>query len=317
MHNIHGYYLNVEVLFDFFAAVETPVVWTLHDCWPFTGHCTFYDSIGCERWKKQCYSCPKKDKYPRSFILDNSRANYLDKRRLFTSARNLQLVTPSQWLADQLAQSYLKEVPVAVIHNGVDTTAFKPEYTTQLLDKYQFGDAKIVLGVASIWDERKGLSEFLQLQKQLPANYKVVLVGLSPKQIKSLPPEILGIPRTESLAELNALYARADVYANPTFQDNFPNTNIEALACGTPVVAYRTGGCPEAIDEHTGLIVPVGSITALTESVLAITTRDREKVRSACRSRAKACFDKEERYKDYLSLYESLVTNKKQSENKR
>jgi glycosyltransferase involved in cell wall biosynthesis len=310
MHNIHGYYLNVDVLFDFFAEAEIPVVWTLHDCWPFTGHCTFYDSIGCERWKTQCYACPKKDKYPRSYLFDNSRTNYLDKQRIFNSARNLQLVTPSQWLADQLAQSYLKDVPVVVIHNGVDTTAFKPDYTTSLLDKYHFGDTKIVLGVASTWDERKGLSEFLKLQKQLPAHYKIVLVGLSPEQIKSLPPAILGIPRTESLAELNALYARADVYANPTFQDNFPNTNIEALASGSPVVAYRTGGCPEAVDEQTGRIVAVGDVNALTEAILDITKRNRNTLRQACRKRALSHFDKKDRYLDYLALYEKKLATR-------
>jgi len=240
MHNIHGYYLHIGVLFRFFAASDIPVVWTLHDCWSFTGHCTFYDSIGCERWKTQCHSCPKKDKYPRSWGLDNSRANYQDKRQLFQSARNLQLVTPSHWLARQLSQSYLRDVPVRVIHNGVDTQAFQPDYDHRLLEKYAFGDAKVVLGVASTWDERKGLKEFVQLREQLPEAYRIVLVGLSKAQINALPPGILGIPRTESLAELNALYARAEVYANPTFQDNFPNTNIEALACGTPIAAYRT-----------------------------------------------------------------------------
>ncbi|MEL7222984.1 MAG: glycosyltransferase, partial [Bacteroidota bacterium] len=280
---------------------------SLHDCWSFTGHCTFYDSIGCERWKTQCYACPKKDKYPRSYLLDNSRKNYVDKKRIFTSARNLQLVTPSQWLADQLAQSFLKDVPVKVIHNGVDLAAFSPDYDIKLLEKYQFGDKKVVVGVASIWDERKGLAEFVQLQNQLPENYQIVLVGLSAAQIETLPVGILCIPRTESLAELNALYARADVYANPTFQDNFPNTNIEALASGTPVVAYQTGGCPEAIDEQTGMIVPVGDVSALATAILKITTTDRDKIRAACRQRGQAHFDKQDRYLDYLNLYESLI----------
>ena len=176
-----------------------------------------------------------------------------------------------------------------------------------MLDKYQLGNKKIVLGVASTWDERKGLAEFLQLQKHLPANYQIVLVGLSAEQIKALPSAVLGIPRTESLAELNALYARADVYANPTFQDNFPNTNIEALASGTPVVAYRTGGCPEAVDEHTGDIVKVGDVSALNGAILKITAQDRDTLRQACRQRALAHFDKKDRYLDYLALYEEKL----------
>lgn len=304
MHNIHGYYLNIEVLFDYFAKIETPVIWTLHDCWSFTGHCTFYDSIGCERWKTQCHTCPKKDKYPRSYGFDNSRANYLDKKKIFTSARNLQLVTPSHWLARQLASSYLQDVPVRVIHNGVDTNAFTPDVSSDYPKQLGLEGKKVILGVASIWDERKGLAEFIKLGELLPANYQILLVGLSQKQIDQLPPTIHGLNRTESLEELCALYAYAAVYCNPTFQDNFPNTNIEALACGTPVVAYRTGGCPEAVDQATGRIVPVGNIDALKAAILEITAEDRLHLRNVCRQRALDHFNKDERYLDYLTLYE-------------
>ena len=304
MHNIHGYYLNMEVLFDFFAEVDIPVVWTLHDCWSFTGHCTFFTSINCQRWQTECHDCPKKDKYPRSYGLDQSRRNFYDKKKLFTAARNLQLVTPSHWLARQLASSYLKDVPVRVIHNGVDTEAFQPALAqTSTSDDSR----KLILGVASTWDERKGLAEFVQLADLITDDFQIVLVGLSKAQIQALPPGIQGIERTESVQALAELYGRAAVYCNPTFQDNFPSTNIEALACGTPIAAYRTGGCPEAVDEQTGRIVDVGDVAALWHAIQELSARDREEMRQACRARALAHFDKRDRFKDYLSLYEEKI----------
>lgn len=315
MHNIHGYYLNIEVLFRFFAEVETPVVWTLHDCWSFTGHCTFYSSIDCQRWQTACYECPKKDKYPRSYWLDQSNRNFKEKRQLFTSANNLQLVTPSHWLARQLADSYLQHVPVRVIHNGVDTHAFHPDISEEVLKGTVDTSKKMILGVASTWDERKGLSEFIQLSKRLTDEYQIVLVGLSAKQIKQLPAAIRGLERTESLEELAALYAHASVYCNPTFQDNFPNTNIEALSCGTPVVAYQTGGCPEAVDENTGKIVPVGDVSALWRAIQEVAEGDREQWRQACRDRALRLFDKKDRYQDYLSLYQRLLSTQSTAQN--
>jgi glycosyltransferase involved in cell wall biosynthesis len=309
MHNIHGYYLNVEVLFRFFAAIEIPIVWTLHDCWSFTGHCTFYTSIDCQRWKTECHDCPKKDKYPRSYVLDQSKRNFRDKKALFTAARNLQLVTPSHWLARQLADSYLKEVPVKVIHNGVDTDAFHPNVSHQYLERLISTSKKVILGVASTWDERKGLAEFVKLSEIISEDFQIVLVGLSADQIKQLPPAIHGLERTESLQELAALYAYATVYCNPTFQDNFPNTNIEALACGTPVAAYRTGGCPEAVDEHTGRIVAVGDVAALGQAIKQLDAIDRDQMRIACRQRALQYFDKHDRYLDYLNLYKEKLAS--------
>lgn len=307
MHNIHGYYLNIEVLFRFFQEVEIPVVWTLHDCWAFTGHCAFYTSIKCQRWQTACYDCPKKNKYPRSYWLDQSRRNFEEKRALFTAASNLQLVTPSKWLADQLKQSYLNEIPVQVIHNGVDTSAFHPDIKDDYVKKLGLSDKSIILGVASTWDERKGLAEFVKLADMLSEDYQIVLVGLSPNQIKKLPTSIYGLERTESLKELCALYAHASVYCNPTFQDNFPNTNIEALACGTPVVAYKTGGCPEAVDEQTGRIVEVGDVSGVLSAIKELCEMDRDQLRKACRGRALKHFDKNDRYLDYLTLYEAKI----------
>jgi len=311
LHNIHGYYLNIAVLMQYLAKAKPPVVWTFHDCWPFTGHCTFFEGVheepDCMKWQTQCNQCPKKRRYPASYLLDNSRQNFEDKKRLFSALENLTIVTPSKWLAGLVKQSFLQEKSVRVIHNGIDLNRFKPTAFQTAVNKYQINtNKKIVLGVASVWDRRKGLSEFVQLANLLPAEYQIVLVGLNAKQLQNLPTNIVGVPRTESVEELAALYSGADVFVNPTFLDNFPTTNIEALACGTPVITYDTGGSPEAIDRDTGVTIPKKDINGLHLAIQKwCNTRDQHS--SACRSRAERLFNKEDRYQDYLKLYENVA----------
>lgn len=311
LHNIHGYYLNVEILFDYLYKVNIPVVWTLHDCWAFTGHCTYYDSIDCEKWKTLCHHCPKKKFYPTSYGLDQSKKNHLDKQRLFNQLNNLHLITPSRWLSNEVRQSRLDFQSSHVIHNGIDLEVFKPQdqkFVVKQINAIHFlGDKKIILGCASIWDKRKGLDDFIQLSYLFDENHKIVLIGLNQDQISKLPKGILGISRTESIEELAAWYSAADVFVNPTYQDNFPTTNLEALACGTPVITYNTGGSPEAIDEETGMVVEKGNLTGLKTAIELITAKGKTHYQSLCRVRAEKYFNKNERYLDYLHLYESLV----------
>jgi len=303
LHNLHGYYLNIEVLFSYLKKVQKPVVWTFHDCWPFTGHCSYFDSVNCERWISGCYSCPLKTKYPASYGLDNSKFNYKKKRELFTGLNNLTIVTPSKWLAELAGKSFLGDYPIEVIHNGIDLDTFRVNDDSLPVNLKNSGK-KIVLGVASIWDKRKGLEDFVKLSKISGGKYNIVLVGLSNAQIKSLPAEITGIARTESVKELAALYSLADVFVNPTLSDNFPTTNIEALACGTPVVTYNTGGSPEAIDNSTGIVIEKGDIEQVHQSVLEILCKDKSDYQKKCRNRAVKYFNKKDRYMDYLNLYE-------------
>lgn len=306
LHNLHGYYLNVEILFQYLKKVQKPVVWTFHDCWPFTGHCVYFDRVGCEKWKKQCYSCPQKKKYPASYLVDNSKNNFSKKRELFTGLENLTIITPSGWLKDLVKKSFLKEYPVRVIHNGIDLKVFKPR-TDQLPAELNNLEAKIILGVASVWDERKGLKDFLKLADSLDKKYKIVLVGLNRKQIAKLPDNILGIERTENVEQLSSLYSKADVFVNPTWSDNFPTTNIESLACGTPVVTYRTGGSPEAIDSETGIVINQGDVQQLTKAIQNICSKGKKSYQYKCRKRATELFDKEKRYYDYVNLYRYIT----------
>jgi len=307
LHNLHGYYLHVGVLFNWLRDAGIPVVWTLHDCWSFTGHCTYFDSVQCEKWKTGCHHCPKKKAYPTSYLLDASASNYATKRSLFGGADNLHLVTPSHWLAGHVRQSYLRSHPLSVIYNGVDTDVFHPGARSDFRDKYQCTHQKIILGVASVWDKRKGLDDFIQLSRLLPPDHRIVLVGLDEQQQKGLPSNITALARTENLAALAGLYATADVFVNPTSQDNFPTTNIEALASGTPVVTYDTGGSPEAADEHTGRVLPKGEVAGLLSAVTALTAAGKQRISTACRQRALQLFKREDRYADYLRLYETIL----------
>jgi glycosyltransferase involved in cell wall biosynthesis len=315
LHNIHGYYLNIEVLFEFLSVKKIPVVWTLHDCWAFTGHCAYYDSISCERWQTECYQCPKKNKYPSSYFLDNSKQNFIDKKRLFNLPNQINLVTPSNWLSNEVKKSFLNKHNLQVINNGINLAVFKQKDSNILREfstRFSLNQKKIVLGVANIWDERKGLNEFVKLRDLLDKDIEIVLIGLNKKQIKKLPNGILGIQRTESIDELSNWYNIASVYVNPTFQDNFPTTNIESLACGTPVITYKTGGSPESINQDTGIVVEKGNLKGLQESIVSILSLSKENYSGACRMSAEKLYNMNDRYNDYLNLYSQLYnTNHK------
>lgn len=302
LHNLHGFYIHAGMLFDYIKSHNLPVVWTFHDCWPMTGQCAFFDQINCSKWKTACFSCPiYRSDYPYSLFKDNSRQNYILKKSTFTGVNNLTIVTPSNWLADIVKQSFLKEYPIVVIPNGIDLNIFKPYPADASADR-----KKIILGVANVWDARKGLDYFLQLIERLDSSYQAVLIGVSKKQQKMLQKtyksRVIALTRTADQAELAKWYSRAYAYVNPTLSDNFPTTNLEALACGTPVITFNTGGSPESINKKCGLVVEKGNVNGLKDAVLSL-EGNTEITSSACRERAME-FDKNSRFEDYIKLYE-------------
>lgn len=308
LHNIHGYYLNYEMLFEYLGKAGIPVVWTLHDCWTFTGHCAHFDFISCDKWKTECSHCPQLRTYPSSILKDRSRENFRLKKRLFNSVEKMCLVPVSDWLAGFLSDSFLKSVPRKTIHNGIDVETFRPYGNmAQVREKYGIGERRIILGVANVWTERKGFQDFLTLRERLSDDYAVVLVGLSKKQVESLPEGIVGIERTESAAQLAALYSAADVFFNPTYEDNFPTVNLESMACGTPVVTYDTGGCAEAVDSTRGAVVPQGDLDGALEQIMKIVGEGKEVYARTCRDCVVSHFTKEEKYKEYLELYNEII----------
>lgn len=294
LHNIHGYYINVEVLFDYLKTCGRKVIWTLHDCWAFTGHCVYFDYVGCDKWKTGCHHCVQKKEYPLCVGLDKSKSHYKKKKYLFTCVPNMTLVTPSKWLARLVKESFMSEYPVEVIHNGVDTDVFKPT-DSNLREKYHLGEKKVVLGVAAIWDKRKGLESFIELSKCLSGEYQIILVGLTEKQISMLPQNIIGITRTDSPIELAALYTLAEVFVNPTLEDNYPTTNIEAIACGTPVITYDTGGSGESAEMY-GERIPKQNIGQLIKTINTVSQAIKGKMN----------IDHKNTVWRYLKLYEEM-----------
>lgn len=260
LNNIHGYYLNVDVLFKYLKTCGKKIIWTLHDCWAITGHSAYCDAVGCEKWKKGCWKCPQIKNYPKSY-LDNSRNNWKKKRQIFTNVPNMTIVTPSKWLAGIVKQSYMKDYPIKVIYNGIDTSKFKP-LPNDFKQHYGLQGKIMLLGVATAWDEMKGLSDFIKLSELLDESYKVVLVGLTAEQKKSLPPQILGIERTSSIKELVQIYSAADIFLNLTYCDSYGLVNLEAALCGTPIVSYDTGGCCESVGDN-GILINKGDLDAL------------------------------------------------------
>lgn len=270
LHNLHGYYINIELLFNYLKKKKIRIIWTLHDCWTFTGHCTHFEYANCEKWKNKCLNCPLINKYPKSFK-DNSEWNYVKKKDLFNGL-NITIVTPSKWLTNLVKQSFLKKYETIVIPNGINTDLFKPT-KSDFRKKNHLENKKIILGVASEWTKEKGYDDFIKLSQLLEDDYRIVLVGLSEKQMKDIPKNILGIRRTESVQELVEIYSAADIYFNLTYADNYPTTNLEALACGTPVVTYKTGGSPECINGKNGIVI---DFETLCKNYKKIVNRDYE-----------------------------------------
>ena len=293
LHNLHGYYLHVGVLFHYLRSCGKRIIWTLHDCWPFTGHCTYFDYVNCNRWKTGCFDCPQKKGYPVSQWRDRSRKNYQEKQLLFTGIPNMVLVTPSRWLAELVGQSFLGEYQTQVIHNGIDTAVFCPT-ESDIRQRLGCGDRRMVLGVAALWDRRKGLDAFITLSTMLPPEFQIVLVGLSQAQIDSLPENIIGLRATGSVNELAQLYSAATVFVNPTLEDNYPTTNLEAISCGTPVITYETGGSPESARLY-GTAVPKGDVAAIARLLQE----------APAFTRVQQSVDKTVALEEYLKLYRS------------
>ena len=265
LHNLHGYYINIKILFDYLKKANKKVVWTLHDCWAFTGHCTYFDYSKCEKWKLQCKKCPSKKDYPCSVALDSSCRNYGIKKKIFTGLYDMTIVTPSEWLKGLVQQSFISEYKVVCIHNGIDLNVFQSAQSN-FKQTFNIENKKIVLAVSSIWERRKGLSDVIELAQLLPNEYQVVIVGVDEIQKEQLPANIIGITRTNNAKELAEIYSAADVFVNLTYEDNYPTVNLEALACGTPVITYKTGGSVESVDVHNQ--VEQGDVAAVARKIV-------------------------------------------------
>lgn len=312
LHNIHGYYLNIEILFEYLKRVRIPVVWTFHDCWPMTGHCTYFTAVKCDKWMSQCHNCPRLHGYPQSLFWDGSRRNHSLKRELFTSVDRMVVVPVSAWLGSVAERSFFQKYPIRPIQNGIDIETFAPRSASRLKEirrKYDFGDKFVILGVATPWSDEKGLSDFIELRKHLDTDCVIVLVGVTPQQMKRLPAGIIGIERTDNAAELADLYACADLFVNGSFEETFGLVTAEAMSCGTPVVVYDATACPEIVTPQTGFVIPVKNIGAMCATISAYQKIGKKAYSRNCRDYTQTHLDKRVKYAEYVDLYEQIMNN--------
>ena len=309
LHNIHGYYINIDILFDYLKNCGKKIVWTLHDCWAMTGGCAYFLDAGCDKWKTGCYECTQKNKYPKAFV-DKSAREYAIKKNLFTGVPNMILTTPSDWLTGLAGESFLKEYRCITVHNGIDTSVFKPfgdDAAAETKKKYGIpADAKLILGVANVWDDRKRLNMMVELASRIADEHtKVMAVGLSEKQAASLPKNIIGITRTENAEELAKLYSAADVFVSTSVEESFSLVVGEAMAAGTPIVCVDGGGCRELISDETGIVVPRDDIEKLTAAVSALIDKKPE-MTAACRKRCEENFSLDIMTDGYMKVYREI-----------
>ena len=300
LHNISGNFINLPMLFRYIKKHQPQVVWTFHDCWPLTGNCKYFDLVGCDRWKNGCGSCPQKG----MALWDIASHMYRHKQKMLAGIENMTIVTPSQWLADLVGQSHLRNYPIRVVHNGIDLSVFRPT-DSAFRETHGLLDKKVILGVAFDWGKRKGLDVFLELAEKLPGDYRIVLVGTNDQIDAMLPDTVISIHKTHNQQELAAIYSAADVFVNSTREENYPTVNMEALACGTPVVTFRTGGSPEMIDASCGCIVERDDVDDMIRQILRV-CEERPYSAEACLESAKA-FDRNDRFDEYIQLYEELL----------
>lgn len=305
LHNLHDSYINLPMLFSYIKKHNVPTVWTLHDCWSFTGQCPHFTIAKCDRWKAGCHNCPQYKEYPAS-LYDNTKKMWQLKKKWFTGVKNMTIVTPSEWLAGLAKESYLKEYPIQVINNGIDLDMFKPTHSN-FREQYGIpGDKYIVLGVSFAWGYRKGLDCFAEMAEKLGDKYQIVLVGTDGEIDKNLPKNIISIHRTQNQKELAEVYSAADVFVMPTREENYPTVNMEAIACGTPVVTFDTGGSPEMLDDKTGIVVEANDIEATKKAIKDICEKkkcnDEEYIVAYSKN-----FDMKKRFAEYIELYANVL----------
>lgn len=307
LHNLHGWFLNCPMIFDYIKRHRIRVILTLHDCWSFTGRCPYFIMAKCDKWKTGCGDCPyPKDSYPPALVDKTAKMWHL-KKQWFTGIEDMTVVTPSQWLANLVKESFLKDYTVKVINNGIDLSVFKPA-ESDFRQKHGIGDRYLLLGVADSWGARKGLDVFVELSKRLdPKKYQIVLVGTNDNVDKQLPDNIISVHRTNNQQELAEIYSVADLFVNPTREEVLGLVNIESLACGTPVVTFNSGGSPECIDETCGVVVECDDINAMEYEIIRI-AKDKPFTLEKCLRRAKQ-FDQNERFKEYIELYKNKGEN--------
>lgn len=310
LHNIHGYFLNYNILFKYLIKHQIPVVWTFHDCWPFTGHCGYFEKYGCTKWKSECKSCPGYKDYPRSAFFDLSRFQYALKKQLFTSLDTIHVTTVSAWLKGLTEQSYFSKYPIHVVYDGIDTESFVYR-NSDLRTLYHIEDKIVLMSAAANWTAQKGWNDYIELSKILPDDCIIMLLGVTDEQSKNLPSNIIPVARVEGKDKLAEYYSMADILLNLSYQETFGMTTAEAMSCGTPGISYNRTACPELITSETGIVVEAGDMDAIIAAIKTIQSNGKDFYREACRQRVLDNFDFKKVNRKFFDIYQDIIKSKK------
>ncbi|MBQ8201328.1 MAG: glycosyltransferase [Clostridia bacterium] len=304
LFNLHNFVLNLPMLFDWIRERHIPVVWTLHCCWPYTGKCIHYSMAKCDKWKTGCGECPLMERWPYSDV-DNTAAMWQMKKQWFAGVDKMVVVSTAAWLERDVKQSFLGQYPGRLIYCGIHLNRFRP-VAGNFREEYGLEGKTVLLGVADDWRRRKGLKTMITLAEKLDKSYQLVLVGTDEEVEEMLPPEIVSIRNTRDTARLAGIYSAADMFLQTTQEETFGLVNVEALACGTPVITFDTGGSAEIPDEYCGRVIPYGDVDAMIAAIHE-QARTGAMTREACLERAKR-FSVERMCEEYIALYHELET---------
>lgn len=309
LHNIHGYYINIDVLFNYLKEADKPVIWTLHDCWSFTGHCSHFDYIGCDKWIEGCFDCPQKREYPKSILLDNSRSNFMNKKDLFANSSNLYIIAVSEWLENKVRQSFFVDKNILTINNGIDIDVFHPKMkvSNEKLQKICSLNKFIILSASNSWNNRKGLNTAIEFSLYLAEDEVLVIVGVDRKQLRSLPPNIIGIEKTNNIDELVDIYSIADVFVNFSVEETFSMVTVEAMSCGTPVVVFNSTATPYLISEGCGYVAKKNNVKEMYNYINRVKENGKASYSKNCITRAHTMYNKKNTICRYIQLYENVI----------
>lgn len=306
LHNIHGYFINYRLLFRYLVKENIPIVWTFHDCWPFTGHCGYFEAYKCDKWMDCCHQCPGVHDYPASWIIDNSKYNFKLKKRIFTSAKKMHVTTVSSWLSGLVKESFFSGYPISVVYDGVDTKTFQ-HTESNLKKEYGLEGKFVLLSAAANWTTAKGWNDYIELSKKLPEDCVIMLLGVKNEEVKELPKEVIGVPRVEGKTKLAEYYSMADVLLNLSYQETFGMTTAEAMSCGTPGISYNVTACPELLTSDTGIVVEAGNLHQVLTAISTIKTKGKESYSQACRERAMTLFDSNKVNNKFFDIYNKFL----------
>lgn len=309
LHNLHSNYINLKLLLNYLAANDIPTVITLHDCWFYTGKCTYYTVDNCYNWKTGCGECPRLKKDNPSWFFDRTPKMLQDKKELLQRIPRLAVVGVSDWITDEARKSYMSSARVLTrIYNWIELDVFKPVDGSAVRQKLGITDKYVILGVASGWSNAKGLDKFIELANIIPTEMKIVLVGGLKSNI-NLPNNIIHIPETHNVAELVEYYSMADVYVHLSPEETFGKVIAEALSCGTPAIVLNSTACPEIVGDECGIILNEYHPSAVLKAIMTISEKGKSFYSTNAVNRVGQKFNAKLIIEEFTTLYKQMINH--------